>query len=185
MPQTHYQVLGVGRDATTAEIDRAFRKLAKQLHPDVPGGNAEDFKRLSEAHIILRDPSKRGLYDLQSNFQEPTREPASRAEIWINTLASFAFAAIGILFWVWGDKPGEDYNGLLVALGWATIFYAVGVFVERKYGSLNPLTIAKSVLVYLIFAALGLALSFSVWALIFLGATSIVAVLCWIAWLFS
>jgi curved DNA-binding protein len=61
----YYEVLGVPRDASEEDIRRAYRKLARQYHPDVnkdPG--AEDrFKELSEAYEVLRDPEKRQRYD--------------------------------------------------------------------------------------------------------------------------
>jgi curved DNA-binding protein len=61
----HYQALGVARDASDDDIRRAYRRLARQYHPDVnkePG--AEDrFKEVSEAYDVLRDPEKRAQYD--------------------------------------------------------------------------------------------------------------------------
>jgi curved DNA-binding protein len=61
----YYEVLGVSRDASTEDIRRAYRKLAREFHPDVnkdPG--AEDrFKEISEAYEVLRDPEKRERYD--------------------------------------------------------------------------------------------------------------------------
>jgi curved DNA-binding protein len=61
----YYEALGVSRDASTEDIRRAYRKLARQYHPDVnkePG--AEDrFKEISEAYEVLRDPEKRERYD--------------------------------------------------------------------------------------------------------------------------
>lgn len=57
----YYETLGVQRDADDAALKRAFRKLARQYHPDVnsePG--AEDrFKEISEAYEVLNDPQKR------------------------------------------------------------------------------------------------------------------------------
>jgi len=65
MARDAYQVLGVSRDADQSEIQRAYRKLARKLHPDVnkdPG--AEDrFKELSEAYDVLSDPDQRKRYD--------------------------------------------------------------------------------------------------------------------------
>ncbi len=61
-----YTVLGVARDATDDEIKRAYRKLAMTYHPDRNNGSqaAEDkFKEITEAYDVLRDPSKRAVYD--------------------------------------------------------------------------------------------------------------------------
>jgi molecular chaperone DnaJ len=61
----YYEVLGVSKTATDAEIKSAFRKLAKQYHPDVnkEPGAAEKFKEIGEAYSVLSDPSKRKQYD--------------------------------------------------------------------------------------------------------------------------
>ena len=61
----YYEVLGVSKTATDEEIKRAFRKLAKQYHPDVnkePGAE-EKFKEIGEAYAILSDSNKRQQYD--------------------------------------------------------------------------------------------------------------------------
>ncbi len=68
--KNYYDVLGVKKDATQDEISKAFRKLAKQFHPDKNPGNkaAEDrFKEISEANEVLSDPQKRKKYDNVSN----------------------------------------------------------------------------------------------------------------------
>jgi curved DNA-binding protein len=61
----YYAVLGVGREATPDEIQRAYRKLARTYHPDVskePDAETR-FKEVQEAHEVLKDPDKRRLYD--------------------------------------------------------------------------------------------------------------------------
>eukprot|EP01006_Ploeotia_vitrea_P020387 TRINITY_DN52659_c0_g1_i1.p1 TRINITY_DN52659_c0_g1~~TRINITY_DN52659_c0_g1_i1.p1 ORF type:complete len:422 (+),score=34.17 TRINITY_DN52659_c0_g1_i1:171-1436(+) len=60
--ESFYKVLGVEKTATTAEIKKAYRKLALQNHPD-RGGDAEKFKLIGEAAEVLCDEEKRSLYD--------------------------------------------------------------------------------------------------------------------------
>ncbi|MSS83868.1 J domain-containing protein [Actinomycetaceae bacterium WB03_NA08] len=60
-----YEVLGVSRDASADEIKHAYRKKARQLHPDYAGPESEEaFKEVSVAYEVLRDPQKRREYDM-------------------------------------------------------------------------------------------------------------------------
>jgi molecular chaperone DnaJ len=66
MKRDAYEVLGVGRTAGEAEVKKAFRKLARELHPDVNSHDPqaeEKFKEAAEAYEILSDPERRATYD--------------------------------------------------------------------------------------------------------------------------
>ena len=66
MKRDAYEVLGVGRDADETEVKKAFRKLARELHPDVNNHDPqaeEKFKEAAEAYEILSDADKRQVYD--------------------------------------------------------------------------------------------------------------------------
>ena len=73
MANDYYATLGVARDASADEIKRAYRRLARELHPDVNPDPAtqERFKEVTAAYEVLSDPEKRQMYDLGADPRSP------------------------------------------------------------------------------------------------------------------
>ena len=69
-----YDVLGLTKDATTDDIKKAYRKLAREHHPD-KGGDAEKFKKVQEAYELLSDPEKRQNFDRFGTAEPPHQGP--------------------------------------------------------------------------------------------------------------
>ena len=81
MADNPYDTLGVSRDASQDEVRKAYRKLAKSLHPDLNPGNedAEDeFKRVASAYDLLGDPDKRSRYDRGEIDETGAERPEQR-----------------------------------------------------------------------------------------------------------
>ncbi len=80
----YYKILGVSKDASEKEIKQAFRRLARQLHPDINPGDkrAESrFKQINEAHAVLSDSDKRRKYDRYGdNWQQADRIESQRGQ---------------------------------------------------------------------------------------------------------
>jgi molecular chaperone DnaJ len=101
--KNYYETLGVKKSASTEEIRKAFRKLARKYHPDVnPGDKAaeEKFKLLSEANDVLSDPKKRKIYD-QLGYYSDNIDPA----------AAEAYARSGGAGGFGGGFPGGGQRG--------------------------------------------------------------------------
>jgi len=89
----YYEVLGVGKNATDEEIKRAYRKKAKECHPDLHPDDkeaVERFKELNEANEVLSDPDRRARYD-QFGFEDPTAGMGGGG----NPFSGFDFGGVG------------------------------------------------------------------------------------------
>ena len=111
--QSLYEVLGVKRDASADEIRNAYRKLAKQFHPDLNPGKPEAearFKSISAAYDLLSDPEKRGRYDRgeidESGQERPQWNYRTHAE-----------GAQGWRYRPEGEMDLSDLEDLLAAFG--------------------------------------------------------------------
>jgi curved DNA-binding protein len=67
----YYQILGINRNANQDEVKKAYRKLARQYHPDISkeSGAEAKFKEIGEAYEVLKDPEKRKAYDQLGRYQ--------------------------------------------------------------------------------------------------------------------
>jgi curved DNA-binding protein len=88
----YYKTLGVNKTATTEEIRKAYRQLAKKYHPDKNPGNKsaeEKFKELTEANEVLSDPEKRKKYDmLGTNWKQYQTSGYPEGNNWYNNFNS-------------------------------------------------------------------------------------------------
>src|SRR6201988_1445831 len=143
MPRDPYEVLGVARDAGEQEIKKAFRKLARELHPDVNSHDPqaeEKFKEAAEAYEVLSDADRRATYDryghegLRSGGYAPNFDSfGSVAEIFDAFFGGSG--AFGDLFGAGRARPGGPAQGgdIAVAAEIDLVEAAQGTSIEVSY----------------------------------------------------
>src|SRR5262249_23819012 len=124
MPRDYYEVLGLPRDAPDAEIKKAFRKLARELHPDVNSHDPqaeEKFKEAAEAYEVVADADRRATYDryghegLRSGGYAPNFDSFGSVADIFEAFFGGGGGAFGGLFG--GGRPGGPAAGGDVAVG--------------------------------------------------------------------
>ncbi len=127
MANDYYATLGVPRDASADEVKKAYRRLARELHPDVnPDPRTQErFKEITQAYEVLSDPHKRQMYDLGTDpFAQSGAGPPRPGFSRLSDLLSHLFdAAVGV-------RRGRDL-GIRVELGLA----------ECTFGTIRELTL--------------------------------------------
>jgi curved DNA-binding protein len=137
--QDYYKVLGIDRKAPQSEVKKAYRKLAREYHPDINKEKSAEgkFKAITEAYEVLGDPEKRKKYDtLGSNWragQEFTPPPG-----WENIFSGFSGVGgqQGASF-SFGDLGGfSDFFGMLFGNG--SSFHSAGNDFAKQYTREKP-----------------------------------------------
>ncbi|MDR2800893.1 MAG: J domain-containing protein [Desulfovibrio sp.] len=132
----YYKILGVDKTATTEEIGKAYKKLARKFHPDLNQGDKgaeERFKDINEAHEVLKDKEKRRLYDqLGPNWQngQNFKHPPGFENV------RFEFGGMGH-----GDSGFSDFFEILFGGGGGRSFsgnFGGGAFDDAGFGRRRP-----------------------------------------------
>ncbi|HZO04810.1 MAG TPA: molecular chaperone DnaJ [Solirubrobacterales bacterium] len=144
MPRDYYEVLGVGRDAGEAEIKKAFRGLARELHPDVNAHDPEaeeKFKEAAEAYEVLSDAERRRTYDayghegLRSGGFDPRASNFGSID---DIFQAFFGAGGGDVFGFGGGRRGPAGGGdIALAIEIELSEVATGVRRELRYDAVG------------------------------------------------
>jgi molecular chaperone DnaJ len=128
MAKSYFAILEVASSASPAEVRSAYRRLAKEYHPDYHGGDSKPFQQIQEAYAVLGDPDKRKAYEnnlssiriqrtaRQSPYPEPEplvprKGPAGLGEISpIRSFESFSPSFDEIFDWLWHNFSNASRN---------------------------------------------------------------------------
>jgi len=106
----YYETLGISRDASSDDIRKAFRQLAKKYHPDLNPGNKESeekFKEINEAFQVLNDPQKKARYDLAGHAAfKPEDFAGFKTSSFDDIFRNFGFGDLFDIFPGPGRRPG-------------------------------------------------------------------------------
>jgi molecular chaperone DnaJ len=111
----YYEVLGVAKGAADAEIKKAYRKLARKLHPDVNPGDGtaqKKFQEVQEAYEVLQDPEKRKAYDRFGHAGPRMEEPPEGARGFDFSNFNFGRGGGGVEFEDLGGIFGNLFGGM-------------------------------------------------------------------------
>jgi DnaJ-class molecular chaperone len=156
MADDPYTVLGVPRTATEADIRRAYRKLAKELHPDLNPSNRaaseERFKKVSAAYSVIGDPEKRKQYDRgeidatgepRRGFRRPAGGPFDGRAGGAQSGEDFSFG--DIFSDLFGSMRGRGEPGSPFGLKGRDVRYSLEVdFLEAAAGAKKRVTLPDS-----------------------------------------
>lgn len=129
--EDYYSVLGVARDATTQDIKKAFRKIARECHPDVAGekaGARQRFEDARKAYEILVDPVERARYDRR---RQPRSNPFAGGFQGFGGFPGFPSGVDATAGFHASSKPGND-------IGLEDIFNDFGAFDDFGFGTAEP-----------------------------------------------
>ena len=139
MPRDHYEVLGVDRDADAAEVKSAYRRLARQHHPDANDGDSaaeSEFKAVAASYKVLSDPEARQSYD-RFGHDGPSAGMAGDPFGGINDIFESFFGGGGVGGGGRrrsGSRPGEDLETTILV-----------DFEEAVFGSEEEITVRTAV----------------------------------------
>lgn len=128
MAKSYFAILEVTSNATPDEVHSAYRRLAKEFHPDHYGGGSEPFQQIQEAYSVLGNPARRKAYEKSLSDRRvrrisdipPYSEPEplipkegsfDRGEISpVRSFKTFSPSIDEIIDWLWGNFTNSDFE---------------------------------------------------------------------------